>query len=156
MMDVLVLNRDRADCENNFDEMKNQWGWGGYTTRQIKSCQSMARMIALVYNWWNLFVRLAIPEKHHEAITSRPLLLSSIGRLTEHGRQKKMLITSTHGDITKLKRAYTRPIGFFDELKAIAPQLTSTECWSRILAKSMEKFRANIDEGTQIGPPVPT
>ncbi|VAW70786.1 hypothetical protein MNBD_GAMMA10-2108 [hydrothermal vent metagenome] len=21
--------RDRADCENNFDEMKNQWGWGG-------------------------------------------------------------------------------------------------------------------------------
>jgi len=28
-------------------------------------------MIALVYNWWNLFVRLAIPEKYHEAITSR-------------------------------------------------------------------------------------
>ncbi|MCN4144153.1 MAG: hypothetical protein LC437_03480 [Thiohalomonas sp.] len=23
--------RDRADCENNFDELKNQWGWGGYT-----------------------------------------------------------------------------------------------------------------------------
>jgi hypothetical protein len=44
----------------------------------------------------------------------------------------------------------------FGELKAIAPQLTSTECWSRILAKAMEKFRANIDEGTQIGPPVPT
>jgi hypothetical protein len=79
--------RDRADCENNFDEMKNQWGWGGYTTRQIKSCQFMARMIALVYNWWNLFVRLAIPEKHLEARTSRPSLLSSIGRLTEHGRQ---------------------------------------------------------------------
>lgn len=106
--------RDRADCENNFDEMKNQWGWGGYTTKEIKSCQFMARMIALVYNWWNLFVRLAIPEKHHEAITSRPLLLSSIGRLTEHGRQKKMIITSTHGDITKLERAYTRLVSFFN------------------------------------------
>ncbi len=148
--------RDRADCENNFDEMKNQWGWGGYTTKTIKSCQFMARMIALVYNWWNLFVRLAIPEKHHEAITSRPLLLSSIGRLTEHGRQKKMIITSTHGDITKLERAYTRLVSFFDELKAAAPQLTSTECWSRILEKAMEKFRVNIGGGNQIGPPLPT
>lgn len=22
------LYRDRADCENDFDELKNQWGWG--------------------------------------------------------------------------------------------------------------------------------
>jgi hypothetical protein len=29
--------RDRADCKNNFDEMKNQWGWGGYTTKNIKN-----------------------------------------------------------------------------------------------------------------------
>ncbi len=34
--------RDRADCENNFDEMKNQWGWGGYATQDIKSCQFMS------------------------------------------------------------------------------------------------------------------
>lgn len=148
--------RDRADCENNFDEMKNQWGWGGYTTRKIKSCQFMARMIALVYNWWNLFVRLAIPDKHHEAITSRPLLLTSIGRLTEHQRQKKMVITSTHGDIVKLKGAYTRLVCFFDELKAAAPQLTSSECWSRILAKAMEKFRVDIGADNRIGLPLPT
>ena len=148
--------RDRADCENNFDEMKNQWGWGGYTTRDIKSGQFMARMIALVYNWWNLYVRLALPEKHHEAITSRPLLLSSIGRLTEHGRQKKVTITSTHGDITILERAYGRLVSFFDELKAAAPQLTSAQCWRQMLAKALEKFRVNIGEGNQIGPPLPT
>jgi hypothetical protein len=23
------LYRDRSDSENNFDELKNQWGWGG-------------------------------------------------------------------------------------------------------------------------------
>ena len=89
--------RDRADCENNFDETKNQWGWGGFVTRQLQTSQIMARMVALIYNWWNLFVRLAIPDKHHEAITSRPLLLSSVGRLTESGRQRRMVITSTHG-----------------------------------------------------------
>ena len=26
------LYRDRGDCENSFDELKNQWGWGGFTT----------------------------------------------------------------------------------------------------------------------------
>jgi hypothetical protein len=26
------LYRDRADAENVFDELKNQWGWGGFTT----------------------------------------------------------------------------------------------------------------------------
>lgn len=136
--------RDRADCENNFDEMKNQWGWGGYTTKNIKSCRLMACMIALIYNWWNLYVRLALPDKHHEAITSRPLLLSSVGRLVEHSRQKKLIITSTHGDITKLKKAYARLIAFFNELKAIAPQLSLTECWGRILAKAMEKFELKM------------
>ena len=148
--------RDRADCENNFDELKNQWGWGGFTTHKIKSCQFMARMIALVCNWWNLFVRLAIPHKHHEAITSRPLLLSSIGRLTEHGRQKKMVITSTHGDITTLKSAYTRLIDFFNELKVTATQLNYNECWSLILSKAMEKFKVNLGSDNYIGLPAPS
>jgi len=116
--------RDRADCENNFDETKNQWGWGGFVTRQLQTSQIMARMVALIYNWWNLFVRLAIPDKHHEAITSRPLLLSSVGRLTESGRQRRMVITSTHGQTSTIQRAYERVHAFFCWLKATAPQLT--------------------------------
>jgi len=32
------LYRDRADCENGFDEIKNQWGWGGYSTQDIERC----------------------------------------------------------------------------------------------------------------------
>lgn len=27
--------RDRADAENIYDELKNQWGWGGYTTQDM-------------------------------------------------------------------------------------------------------------------------
>lgn len=30
------LYRDRADCENAFDELKNHWGWGGFTTQDLK------------------------------------------------------------------------------------------------------------------------
>lgn len=132
--------RDRADCENNFDELKNQWGWGGYTTKDVKSCQLMSRIIALIYNWWNLYVRLALPGQHHEAITSRPLLLSSIGRLTKHSDQKTIKITSMHGKTGKLAGAYERLTSIFNEIKAIAPQLTSAECWRRIMTKIMEQL----------------
>jgi len=132
-------------------QTRNSPGTGGW----LEDYQLMSHMIALVYDWWNLFVRLAIPEKHHEAITSRPLLLSSIGRLTEHSRQKRMIITSTHGNIEKLKGAYTRLVHFFKELKTAAPQLTSTQCSYRILAKAMEAFRVNPGADHQLGPPLP-
>ncbi|MGH6625778.1 MAG: transposase, partial [Burkholderiaceae bacterium] len=41
------LYRDRCDCENGFDELKNQWGWGGFTMHRS---QIAARAVALVYN----------------------------------------------------------------------------------------------------------
>jgi len=52
--------RDRADSENNFDELKNQWGWSVYTTNDLH--RLMARIIALIYNWWAIFVRLIEPN----------------------------------------------------------------------------------------------
>ena len=52
------LYRDRGDGENLFDEMKNQWGWGGYTTHDLARCRLAARLLGLFYNWWNIFVRL--------------------------------------------------------------------------------------------------
>src|SRR5208337_393770 len=58
------LYRDRGDGENIFDEMKNQWGWGGYTTHDLARCRLAARLLALFYNWWNIFVRLADPSLH--------------------------------------------------------------------------------------------
>ena len=79
--------RDRGDVENNFDELKNQWGWAGFTTQDRKRCQIMGRVIALVYNWWTIFMRLGIPGKHAEAITSRPLALQGVARQIRHGNQ---------------------------------------------------------------------
>lgn len=80
--------RDRADSENNFDELKNQWGWSGYTTQDLHRCRLMARIIALIYNWWTLFVRLIEPNQHLEAITSRPLLLHAVGKQIQHAGHK--------------------------------------------------------------------
>jgi hypothetical protein len=146
---IVCHYRDRADCENNFDEIKNHWGWGGFTTKDIKPCRFMARIISLVYNWWNIFVRLAEPEKHLEAITSRPLLLSSVGTLTETSRQKTMTITHSHGRAEYAQATYRRIQQFFDDLKVNAPQLTDLECWCRILSEAMKKYLG----GRILGPP---
>ncbi len=140
VLSIVRHYRDRADCENNFDEIKNHWGWGGFTTSDIKPCRFIARIIALVYNWWNIFARLANPDKHMEAITSRPLLLSSVGRLTETGRKKTMTITSTHAQAENIQETFQRIQAFFNTLKAIAPQLTSAERWCRILSEAMKKY----------------
>ena len=132
--------RDRADCENNFDEIKNQWGWGGYTTQDIKRCRFISRMVALAYNWWTLFVRLSNQNSHKESITSRPLLMSAIGKLTESGRQKKITLTSQHTLMNKIKEMQRELCFFFDSIKKIAAQLTSDEIWCRILTRSVSKF----------------
>src|SRR5215467_2648231 len=39
------LYRDRADCENAFDELKNHWGWGGFTTQDLKRCRLLAASV---------------------------------------------------------------------------------------------------------------
>lgn len=48
---IAQLELDRADCENGFDELKNQWGWGGYTTHDIERCNLSARTVVLICNW---------------------------------------------------------------------------------------------------------
>jgi len=132
--------RDRADSENIFDELKNQWGWGGYTTQDLQRCSLVARAVGLVYNWWNLYVRLANPDKHLEAVTSRPLLLHGVAKQTKHSGQTSLKITSTHGQANKVRAVLSQIIAFFASLKDYAEQLTAEQRWYRILSKAMEKY----------------
>ena len=108
MLSLGQLYRDRADAENAFDELKNQWGWGGFTTHDLHRCQLSARAVALIYNWWSLFVRLANPQSRREAITSRPWLMSSVGRRTEHAGQTTITLTGLHAHFGKAKEALMR------------------------------------------------
>ena len=132
--------RDRGDAENNFDELKNQWGWAGFTTHDRKRCQIMGRIIALVYNWWTIFMRLGIADKHAEAITSRPLALHGIARQTRHGNQTTVEITSTHAKAAQIEGILTKVSGFLKRIKAIAGQLTQAERWKLILSAAFRQF----------------
>ena len=128
------LYRDRADIENTFDELKNQWGWGGFMTQDLARCTMVAKTTALIYNWWSLFVRLAIPDKHAEAITSRPLLLHGIGKLTHHQNQTKISIISTHAKSKKVQVIFTQIKNFMHSIQH-AEQLSWNDKWRRILSR---------------------
>ena len=109
------------------------WGWGGFTTQDLKRCRLMARIVALIYNWWSLFVRLADPDQHTEAITSRPLLLYAVGRQTRHANQTSITITSTHGKAGRVRRILAEVAAFFASLRPTTEQLIARERWYRIL-----------------------
>lgn len=140
ILTLAQLYRDRADAENNFDELKNQWGWGGFTTQDLARCRLMARMVALVYNWWTLFVRLAQPHKHFEAISSRPLLLHGVATQTRHAGQTRLTITSTHAKQAAIQAVLISLAGFLNSLKATAEQLTEGDRLRAILARAFAKF----------------
>lgn len=134
------LYRDRGDAENNFDELKNQWGWGGFTTHDLARTQAMARITAQVYNWWTIFARLAVPGKHIEGTTSRPLLLHSIGRSTSHGGQTTIHLTSTHAKQGAVRNVLTSIGVFLGKIAEAAEQLAGVGVWRVVLSRAFTHF----------------
>ena len=140
LLTLLHLYRQRADVENAYDELKNQWGWGGFTTKDLLRCQVTARIVAQVYNWWNLFVRCAEPRRAREAITSRPLLLFSVGRLTQSGGQTTLHLTSNHAQAAQAQTLLTQLSLFLSGLTNAAEQLKPGEGWRRIWRRILEPY----------------
>ena len=140
--EIAHLYRDRADAENVFDELKNQWGWGGFTSHSFPVTRLAARMVAQVYNWWSIFVRLVSPNNHREAVTTRPALLHSIVRQTLTGGQRFLTITSNHHGRDILTSAVMHMAAFFSAFAKAAEQLTSRTRWEALLTAIFAKARA--------------
>ncbi|HNJ52049.1 MAG TPA: transposase [Accumulibacter sp.] len=150
------LYRDRADCENGFDELKNQWGWGGYTTQDLERCNLSARAVALIYNWWSWYVRLAHPKTRLEAITSRPMLLAGVGRLTEHAGQSRLLLTLSHAAGDQIRAMIVNVRKGLDHVLASAPQLPKAGRWPalvRYIADKIINARPKASPPTPVAPP---
>lgn len=150
---IAQLYRDRADAENCFDELKNQWGWGGYTTQDIKRCRLVSRMVALVYNWWSLFVRLAA-GKHREAITSRPLLLYGVARQTNHAGQTTLTISNNHAKSSAVRTVLQELNKFLKYLKINAEQLQVPQRMALIVKKAFRNLLAKSDNPPLLPAPI--
>ena len=127
------LYRDRADCENGFDELKNQLGWGGFTTQDIERCQTSARAVALVYSWWSWYCRAAKPGVRMEAITSRALLLAGVGRAVKHAGQTTLYLTPMHAAKDKLLALIANIRAALSHVRAVAEQLPQAVRWKTFL-----------------------
>jgi hypothetical protein len=126
---VAQLYRDRADAENAFDELKNQWGLGGFTTQDMTRCQTMARACALIYNWWSWYCRAAHPTARMEAITSRPLLLAAVGTAARHANQTTLYLTPLRGKANILKELIANVGAALQHVRATAEQFTGLDRW---------------------------
>ena len=130
---VVRLYRKRADAENVFDEVKNQWGFRGFCSRRGVVTESAARLVWLTYNLWTLFVRLMglEPGQHTEAVRSRRQFLVLAAQMSWSGRQRTWKLAVGKQWWQQLKGCYERLCLW---LKATAPQLETQRQFLRLLA----------------------
>jgi hypothetical protein len=151
LLAVAQAYRDRADTENLFDELKNQWGWTGFSTEDLKRSQLMARIVALIFNWWSLFTRIASGDKHGEAITTRPMFLQGIARQTEHAKQTHLTISSLHAKARKLANIMATISGWLRSFRDSAEQFAEKARWPALLRLI---FRYCWPESPGVTPPL--
>ncbi len=127
------LYRDRCDCENGFDELKNQWGWGGFTTQDMHRSRITAQSVALVYNWWSWYARAANPQARREASTSRPLLLAAVGRAVKHAGQTTLHLTPMHAEVGLIKTMVSNVRAAVAHVVSAAQQLPKLNRWKELI-----------------------
>jgi hypothetical protein len=132
--------RDRADAENCFDELKNQWGWGGYTSRKLAPSRLMANLIALFYNWWNLYLRFYDENHHREAIRTRPMLMAGVGRQVQSSGQRTVKVSMLHEKGEVIAQAVTRISKELHQIHAITERWSIAQRWSLLLTRLLRRW----------------
>jgi hypothetical protein len=125
---------------------------GSYTAQDLERCNLSARAVALIYNWWSWYVRLAHPQTRREAITSRPLLLTGIARLTTHAGQARLLVTLTHAKADPIKSMIANVRKGFDTVMASAPQLRKPDRSRALVCYIISKI---VAVSQKLGSPYP-
>lgn len=132
---IAQFYRDRADSENTFADLKNDWAWGGFTTQDQERNQLMARFVALIFTWWNIFVRQISPTAHREGHVSRPILLHGVARRITHAGKTILRITSLHAKAEAIMTALSAITNHLKNTVAnAASQLGQTKPWDNIVA----------------------
>ena len=132
--------RERGDAENCFDELKNQWGWGGFTSKRLAPSRLMANLIALFYNWWHLYLRFYDEEHHREAIRSRPMLMHGVGRQVQSGGQRTVKVSVLHEKGDLIAHAVTRISNELHVIRTITERWDTEQRWSLLLTRLLRRY----------------
>ena len=95
-------------------------------------------------------MRLGIPDKHAEAITSRQLAMQCIARQTTHANQSTVEITSTYAQASIIGEALINVSQFLKRIAGSAEQFTQPGRWSLILSAAFQSFL----KGSILGDPL--
>ncbi len=87
------------------------------------SCDLIDNLIALIYNWWSLYVRFYDEEHHREAIRSRPMLMAGVGRQVQSGGQRTVKVSVLYEKGDLIAQAVTQISKELHQIRAI------TERW---------------------------
>lgn len=79
------------------------------------------------------------PEARLEAQTNWPQMMDGVARVTQHGRQKRLILTIAHSAAGGLRAAFVALTRFLREVRN-APQLTPIKRWCRILGSTLRKY----------------
>ena len=103
----------------------------GLTVTQV--CQELKLGETAVRRW----LKQVQSEQSGQPGIGKPLTPDQqrIRQLEQENRQLR-----SDNELLKKASAYQRVCQFFDDLKAIAPQLTPIACWYRILSEAMKKY----------------
>jgi len=150
---IRPLYNPRGDNENCYDEMKNQWGWGGFTLADLSRSELMAQLIALIYNWWSIYIKLVDPLVAREAITSRPMYLMHPAKAHCHQSKRKLVIFCAHSQAADIRRNLEAVAERLKNWASLTTeQLKLASVWKRIIAHILEHHHT-IGAGKNRAPP---
>ena len=150
---IRALYNARGDNENCYDELKNQWGWGGFTLKDLARSELMARFIALIYNWWSVYIKLVDEQVAREAITSRPLFLMHVGKISTHQSTQTLVLFCAHTEMQQIKRKLEAAAERLANWASLtAEQLKLTSVWKRIIGHILAHHKT-VGDGICSSPP---
>jgi hypothetical protein len=100
----------------------------------------MANFIALVYNWWALYLRFYDAEHHREAIRTQPMLMSGVGRPVQSGSQRTIKVNFLHEKGDLIAQAVARISNELRHIRPITERWTVEQCWMLLLTRLQRRW----------------
>ncbi len=101
-----------------------------------------------IYNGWCLFNRLANPDQHTEAITSRPPHFHAPALVRRHAGQMRLTISHPHAEAPWVEQACRDIAAFFKTLRQTAEQLAHRQCECPIMSRALVRLPAGVKPDT--------
>ncbi|MBP6583820.1 MAG: hypothetical protein KA204_10245 [Chromatiaceae bacterium] len=89
--------------------------------------------MARIDNGWRWYVRLAQPQTRLAAITSRPMRLHGVARLTQHAGQSWLLLTLAQAAGARIKERMAHIRAGLKQVLATAPPWPTLDRWRALV-----------------------